>query len=581
MKYNVTACDFSWYENQIGCQKACPVHTASGEYVSLIAQKRYKEAYEVIRANNPLPLICSRICAHPCEDDCRRANIDEAVAIRVLKRFALDQVKEIEAIQPEAEKKEEKIAIVGSGPAGLTCAYYLALKGYQVKIFEKLPVTGGMLRVGIPEYRLPRQILDNEINTVVNLGVEIETNCLVGKDITMDELFSQGYKAIFLAVGAHKSQKLNIAGEDHSDVVSGVDFLRELNLGKEVKVGKRVAVIGGGNVALDSARSALRLGAEQVSIFYRRSEKEMPASSEEIEAARLEGIKIEYLSAPNKVLVDNEKLIGLQCIKMELGEPDSSGRRKPMPVEGSDFSVDMDMVITAIGQTADLSFLPADNSLEIGKGETLSVDPVTLATNRGGIFGGGDAVFGPQLAIDAIADGKKAADSIEEYLGVKREKGKAVAIKEVNDFSLPEGCDRICRQPVPVVSSKINPDFREYEIGYDEKAAGLESRRCLTCFINTVFDGGKCILCGGCVDICPYNALRIVSGEEIEGSEEIKELLSAISEGGTLPVTAIIKEEERCLRCGLCFFRCPTGAITMEYFQYGGIDNDSREQGRV
>ncbi|MDY6974140.1 MAG: NAD(P)-dependent oxidoreductase, partial [Thermodesulfobacteriota bacterium] len=359
-----------------------------------------------------------RVCPHPCEEKCNRGKRDEAPRIRDLKRFVADyeNQRQTDVIPPKSEPKGKKVAIVGAGPAGLTCAHDLAQKGYRVTVFEKFPVSGGMLSVGIPKYRLPRDILNREIEDIERLGVEIKPNTAIGDDLSIDDLLNQGFEAVFIGVGAHVDQKARMKGEDAEGVVPGVDFLRDLNLGKEVKVGSKVAVIGGGNVAMDAARSSLRLGAEEVSILYRRSREEMPASDEEIEAALEEGIRIEYLVAPQEAVTNNGPVAGIKCIRMELGEPDASGRRRPIPIEGSEFEIELDMIIPAIGQKPDLSFLPAGDTLEVTRWGTIEADLDTCETSRDGVYAGGDCVTGPGIAIEAIAAGQKAALSIDNYL---------------------------------------------------------------------------------------------------------------------------------------------------------------------
>jgi len=387
-------------------------------YIGLISEGKFEDAVALIREKTPFARVLGSICTHPCEGECNRGQVDSPLAIRWLKRFVADykggegKLK----IPAKAPAREEKIAIVGAGPAGLNCAYDLARMGYQVSIFESLPVAGGMLHVGIPAYRLPKEILEEEIELVRGLGVEINLNTPIGKDLTLDSLFHQGFKAIFIAIGAHQSQRLGIPGEEAKGIIHGVDFLRELNLKGKIKIGNKIAVIGGGDVAIDSARSAIRLGAKEVSILYRRTRVEMPAREEEIEAAEKEGIQIQYLIAPVEVIATGGKVQGVRCIRMKLGAPDASGRRRPIPVKGSEFDIELDTVIPAIGQKIDLSFLEGKNGIEVTGRGTITVDPATLATSRPGVFAGGDAVTGPSVAIEAIATGRKAAVSIAKYL---------------------------------------------------------------------------------------------------------------------------------------------------------------------
>ena len=482
------------------CVLACPAGTNVQGYVALIAQRKYQEALALIRETIPLPGVIGRICPHPCEAQCRRGFLDEPVSIRALKRFVADFVEE-EPPLPEIELKEERVAIVGSGPAGLSAAYYLALQGYRITIFEALPEAGGMLYFGIPEYRLPKTVLQREIDYVRRLGVEIRTNTRIGKDLDIEELFAQGYKAVFLATGAHQSRKLGVPGEESDGVVHGVDFLRELNLGREVQVGKRVAVIGGGDVAIDAARSALRVGAEEVFILYRRSREEMPASDEEVEAAETEGVKIQYLVAPVEILTTRGSVRGIRLVRMRLGEPDSSGRRRPVPIEGSQFLMEVDTVIPAIGQVPELSLLK-ESGVEISRWGTIVADSLTFATSRQGLFAGGDNVSGPATAVEAIAAGKEAAVSIGRYLrGEDVKEGREKRTSRPLDLSdLPLGQPKRPRVEMPTIClGERRKSFKEVELGLSEEAAVTEAQRCLSC--------GICSECLQCVEACKAGAI--------------------------------------------------------------------------
>jgi NADPH-dependent glutamate synthase beta subunit-like oxidoreductase/NAD-dependent dihydropyrimidine dehydrogenase PreA subunit len=401
------------------CEETCPVHLDVRGYVGSIADGRFQESLRLIREKLPFPGSIGRVCPHPCEDKCNRNHLDDApLCIRDLKRFAADaetgdnRGTTIERPAPNGKK----VAVIGAGPCGLTCAHDLAVLGYPVTVFESSPVAGGMLALGIPKYRLPRDILKAEIDAIKELGVAIQTGIRIGEDLPFEDLLRQRYEAVFIAIGAHVGMKARMDGEDAQGVVSGVDFLRTLNLGGDARVEDRVGVIGGGNVAMDAARSSLRLGAQEVTILYRRSRAEMPASDEEIHAALEEGIRIEYLVAPIGVVTKDNRVAGIRCIRMELGEPDASGRRRPVPVEGSEFERELSMILPAIGQTPDLSFLPEDGSIRATKWGTIVTDPVTLSTSRKGVFAAGDCVTGPWIAIEAIAGGKKAALSIDSYL---------------------------------------------------------------------------------------------------------------------------------------------------------------------
>ena len=380
----------------------------------MIGRGKFEEAMELIREVNPLPAVCGYICHHPCEEACLREEVDSPVPIRLLKRFVMEYEQRGNRIGRKRERRRrERVLVIGSGPAGLAAANDLSLLGFGVTIFEALPVPGGMLRVGIPEFRLPRDILQKEIEGIKALGVEIIPGRRFGFDGNGKTLGKLGFQAAFLSIGAHRSIRLKIPGEKLRGVFPGVEFLRGINLGEQKSVGKRIAVIGGGNVALDAARSALRMGAKNVEIYYRRSRKEMPAIPEEVDEAIREGIKVHLLSSPIKIVGRGGRTVGMECIRMQLGEPDRDGRRRPLPIEGSEFRVEADAVISAIGQRVDGS---ASRRFDTNRDGTVRVDPETGETSMKGVFAGGDAVTGPGWAIDAIAAGKKAAKAIAEYL---------------------------------------------------------------------------------------------------------------------------------------------------------------------
>jgi len=490
------------------CGLTCPAHINVQGYVALIGAGKYSEALSLIRENLPLPGVLGRICPHPCEKECNRKDLDDPIAICELKRFVSDQVKTGISIQKE-EAKEEKVAIVGSGPAGLTASTFLAQKGYQVTIFEALPVIGGMLYTGIPSYRLPREILEEEIKTIQSLGVEIKTNSPIGPNLTLDDLFRQGYGAIFLAVGAHQDQKLGIPGEENPNVFPGVVFLRKANLGQKFDLGQRVAVIGGGNVAVDAARTALRLGAKEVTIIYRRSRNEMPAYEEDVEEADGEGVKFQFLAAPTEIVLKDGKIASLRCIRMELGEPDASGRRRPIPILGSDFLVDVDTIIPAIGQTPDLSFLKGIEIETTSQG-TIKVDPITLQTSKEGIFAGGDATTGPWIAIEAVASGKEAAVSIDRYLrGENLYEGRPKPKLEKARFEeIYADQPKAPRERMEMLSiDERMKSFSEVKKGFTEEQAKREALRCLNC--------GLCSECLQCVALCKAGAVNHQMKEEI------------------------------------------------------------------
>jgi heterodisulfide reductase subunit A-like polyferredoxin len=499
------------------CRLKCPAGINIQGFIALIRARKYAEALDLIRERIPLPAVCGRICPHPCEEECRRGEVDEPVSICALKRFASDyggqrprESNTKESNTKRREKRKEKVAIIGSGPAGLTAAYDLALLGYGVTVFESLPVPGGMLAVGIPEFRLPRDVLQKEIDIIKEAGVEIRTNTPIEGDRDIEGLLKD-HKAVFIATGAHQGLKLGIPGEDGFEgLLDSVTFLRKVSLKEKIAIGKKVIVIGGGNAAIDSARSALRLGSE-VRILYRRSRPEMPAYKWEIEEAEKEGVKIHYLAAPVKVLGSNGKLTGVECVKMRLGEPDSSGRRRPIPVEGSEFKIEADTIIRSISQAPSLSFLGNKHGFEVSNRGSFVVDEETLATNRPGIFAGGDAVTGPRTAIEAIAAGKKAAISIDRYIrGKELKEGRASEMTTV-DTSQParllKGMEGVNRQK----TNELPPGerlagFKEIDLGFDEETAIKESERCLNC--------GGCSECMVCDTACEAGAIYHKQKEE-------------------------------------------------------------------
>lgn len=484
------------------CRLACPAGINVQGYVQMVKQGKYEEALKIIMEDLPLPGVLGRICPHGCEDACRRCDVEAPVAICKLKRLAADQFDPRKVKIECLPARKEKVAIIGSGPAGLSAAYHLARRGIKSTIFESMPVPGGMLRVGIPDHRLPPSVLDREIEVITNLGVEIKTNTPLGPNMSVDDLLAGGYKAVYLATGAHKGIELGIPGEKAEGVRQGVDFLKEVNLTGTADVGKKVAIIGGGNVAIDVSRSAIRMGAEEVTIVYRRTRSEMPAWEEEIHAAEEEGVKITYLSAPQEIIVKQGKVSGLRCIRMELSEPDSSGRKRPVPIPGSEYDLAVDQIIPAIGQRPDLSALEDVTGLTFSRWGTAEVNTVTYATERDGIFAGGDLQTGPWIAIGAIAAGKEAAESIVRFLdGADMAEGREPVVNENPVYRpIPEGQPiqaRLKQNELPIEERIGN--FNEVELGFDETSGQKEASRCLNC--------GYCSECYQCVDACLANAV--------------------------------------------------------------------------
>lgn len=475
------------------CQHTCPVGINIPKYVAQIADGEYLEAVNTIWERNPFPAICGRICHHPCEGRCRRGELDEPVAIRALKRFAadwyFDHIRELPQPEPFPQTHSQKVAVVGAGPTGLSCAYFLAQMGYPVTVFEALPLGGGMLSVAIPDFRLPREVIEKEIDYIAKRGVEIKYNTPINVNFTIEDIRDSGFEAVFIAAGAQRSQNIGIPGEleDIEGFYYGLRFLRDVKVGKPVKIGHSVAVIGGGNVALDSSRTALRLGADEASIFYRRSREEMPVTEVEYDEALAEGVQVNFLVSPTRIVSDDWKVTGLQCVHMRLGEPDASGRRRPIPIPGSEFFAPADTVIAAVGQAPDLSFLPADSALERTRWERLAVDENKLATNVPGVFAGGDFVSGPGMVIEAIAAGRRGAIAIDKYLQgdtsrVEMYDLKPSVIEEKISGEEEESWEPQFRPETPHLPlQERKGSFKEIELSFSEEKARQEAKRCLRC----------------------------------------------------------------------------------------------------
>ena len=600
--------DFSreWLERNFPCKWACPVHTEAGKYVTLIAQGKFREAYAVARRTNPLASICGRICAAPCEAVCRRGELDAPISIRALKRFVterfgVESMMDLSILSEiyghRKDRYAERVAVIGSGPAGLACAHDLAILGYPVTIFEAAPVAGGMLRLGIPEYRLPRAVIQLEVNAILSLGVELVTNTRLGRDMTLADLKSRGFSAIFLGVGAMRSRDLSIPGHDLDGILRGIDYLLNVNLGYRVEMGKHVLVIGGGNVALDVARtaarggeqenmqrnlsivqaldvarSAVRFGAREVTVCCLESESEMPAAREEVEEARREGIRFVHRVGPKRFVGDGKVVTGVEVLAVSRVF-DERGRFAPEFVEGSEKVLSADGIIIAIGQTGDLSFLTPEDGVEAKNGRII-VDPDTLATTAPGIYTGGDAAFGPRIAINAVADGRLAAKSIDEHLrgGPRPDIEEEVEVDLFSRYERDLDYEGIPRQQPPTRPIERRIGIAEVEECFDEREARLEGTRCLHCWTNTIFEevpaeGSECILCGGCQDICPEDCIEIVPAARVLTLPvAARELAPILFEGDRLGAV-ILKDEETCIRCGLCAARCPAGTITMRSFR--------------
>ena len=625
--------DLDWLESNFPCMQACPVHTQAGRYVTLIAQGRYEDAYRYARRPNPFASICGRVCGHPCETDCRRGKFDTPISIRALKRFLTERYgpesrNPIDLFPEKASvtHPQDRIAVIGSGPAGLSAAHDLALLGYPVTVFEASQVPGGMMHLGIPEYRLPRDVLQAQIREILELGPELRLNARLGRDFSLSDLRRQGFKAVLLALGLHRSRDLMIPGHDMDGVVKGIDFLLNMNLGYRFSIGKRTVVIGGGNVAIDVARSALRqqqlltlealsssllpeslnpseldvamkelmdvsraalrMGAREVHLICLESREEMPAYEEEIEEGLREGLKIHPSVGPKSFVGTGGRVTGVQTVRCT-SVFDAQHRFNPQFEAGSETVIPCDTVILAIGQASDLSFLTPEDGVETARQGTIKIDPETLMSTAPGIFAAGDIAFGPRLIISAVADGKKAAAEIDRYLRGPdwKPKPKYVQITVLDHHEMAEGFDEYSRLGVPTIPLERRTGVTEVETGYTEEQARTEASRCLQCWINTIFEGNEtegseCILCGGCVDVCPENCLKLVPLSQFKFAEDAKARLKAeaASYEGTLQhLTAddlpgaegsvMVKDETICIRCGLCAERCPAHTITMEAFE--------------
>jgi formate dehydrogenase (NADP+) beta subunit len=629
--YAVELPDANYFARQVLCREGCPVRTDSGGYVQAIAEGRYEDAYIIARTPNPFASICGRVCAAPCEAKCRRGALDGAISIRALKRFVCERFGaesdkfDLGRVYPELRdpRRERigggrKVAVIGAGPAGLSCAHELALMGFSTTVFEAHSVPGGMLVLGVPEYRLPREIIKAEIAAIESLGVEIRLNSKLGREFDLADLKKQGYEAVFLGIGAHKSRDLAIEGVQVDGVLRATEFLLNVNLGFRVTLGRKVIVIGGGNVAFDVARSivrqsemftgmsetelrqalreaataleeltareseppdevrlaldvareAIRKGVSEVHMYCLENLDEIPAAREEIEEAEKEGIRLHTRYGPKRIFGSDGKVTGIELIKAARVF-DENRRFNPQFIEGSEETMDCDTVVLAIGQAPDLSWIRPEDNLKVTPRGTLQTDPETMATSRPDVFAGGDVAFGPRIIITAVAEGKKAANSIAKFLTGRtpaEPRQARVTIYDTGRYQMKPDYEKLVRRAPPTLPLDRRIGIAEVEKIYPEPDAVRQADRCLKCHIGPVFNGDECILCGGCADICPEYCLQLVDVADLRGGEKLEAAL--VARYGRVPNRgeqgAIIKDETLCIRCGLCAARCPTGAITME-----------------
>jgi len=585
--------ELSYYDRNIPCMAACPVHTNAGVYVAAIAEGDDLTAYLTARLPNPFASVCGRVCAAPCEVACRRGEIDSPIAIRALKRFVTEKYgpesgSEHRVVALDRPERKESIGIVGGGPAGLAAAHDLRLRGYQVTIYEATLLLGGMMVLGIPEYRLDRRLVQAEIDAIIALGVEVKLQTRLGVDVTLDELRSR-HDGVMLALGATLGRGLDIPGNDADGVLRAIEFLLNVNQGFKADIGERVVVIGGGNVALDAARtalraaaygerpaagvdlppgehemteavdvarSALRIGAKEVTVLALESPEEMPASTFEIDEAKLEGIRFVHRRGPQRIEVADGKVTGLTTVKV-LSVFDAQGRFAPTFEVGVEETLAADTVIIAIGQAVDVAALGGARGPALSPRRTVAIDLETMATSLPGVWAAGDASSGPRLLIDAIADGRKVAADIHRTFGGADPVATSGTLLSLRSFHrLTDLYDRVPRHEVPSLPTARRIGLAEVELGFSEAEARAEARRCLRCFSNIQLAVDLCVLCGLCVDVCPFDLISIVPVADLEPG--------AVG-------TALLLDESKCIRCGLCIERCPSKALSMATWSGVGV----------
>jgi NADPH-dependent glutamate synthase beta subunit-like oxidoreductase/ferredoxin len=594
-RYQIYTGDAQWFSDNIPCMTACPSHTDISRYIALIADGRYADSFELNREHNVFPGCLGRMCARPCEDACRRKEVDAPIGICYLKRVAADYRGETRRETPPPPNGLTA-AIVGAGVNGMTAARQLARKGYKVTIFEKFPVPGGVMWTGVPEWRLPRDIISEEVELILELGIDIRFNTEVGKDIAFQDLVDK-YDIVLISAGCQIPQALGIPGEHYDGVVSGLQFLEDVNLGqKDVWVGKSVVTVGGGFTSMDCVRTVIRMGAERSIMTYRRSIHEIPVEELELEEAEIEGVEIMYMISPKQIIADSEgKVMAIELIRNELGPPDARGRRRPEPVEGSEFLIECDMVIAAIGQKQDSSFL--GDALPNRDRRGVPFLNQNLRTELPNVWASGDYVINPTNFISSIGEARRVAELIDQEMRGTKPKIKEMEITRVPteyiatpnplvsegiaEWSLSSMSRRLVwgddysatgRQVMPVLpvdarGLDTGDTTMEVELGYSKPIGFEEAKRCLQCQLNIFIDGHRCILCNGCVDACPHLCIEMISPDRIYSIDNDVELAQmARAELGPYAAAMVI-DERSCIRCGICVDWCPTECLTMDHFR--------------
>ncbi len=576
--------DASWLQCNIECQEACPVGTNCRGYLNLAAEGRFEEGYILSREPNPVAAMCSYVCSAPCERACRRGDIDRPLAIRAMKRFLVEwhQASGIPDEIPQITPRDTKVAVIGAGPSGIAVARELAVAGHQVTVFDELPYGGGTMLIGVPAFRLPREAIEMDLRLLERMGVRFRYGVRIGRDITFEQLMEQ-YDAIGICAGAMDPVPLDVPGSHLDGIQYGVEYMKKANLGEPMTVGQDVVVIGGGYTAMDCSRTSLRYGAANVTIAYRRTRSELVVDEEELGETEREGVHMEFLVSPVEILGDEDGHIrAVKFVRNRLGEPDATGRRAPVPIEGSEFEVKADTVIPAVSQAADNTFLPVESKFEINRGR-VRVDPGTYASNVRGVFACGDFVTGPTTLIEAAGHGKKCAYAIDRYLSGRTEVEVDANVRIVSSWrhEMPEFYDVLPRVHVPMapVAARIpsaDPHVNfatPVERGYSTAQAVTEGTRCLMCNYNIWFDPFRCVLCGACADVCPEGVIHMIDINQMKSEGALPELVDAY---GWSDGAAMVLDEERCIRCALCVKRCPYDAITMDRFELQEIATDGR-----